>query len=81
MIYVYNLETSAKDAEYSFGVGVSPEFAVCYAFASEHNLLSLLFSTRNEGCKAISEVFPVVYGKHSVSCGDFVAALTYGDSE
>ena len=81
MIYVYNLATSDNDEEYSFSAAVSPEFAVCYAFASEHNLLSLLFSTRNEGCKAISEVFPVVYGKHSVSCGDFVAALTYEDSE
>ena len=74
MIYVYNLSTSDKDEEYSFSADVSPEFAVCYAFASEHNLISLLFSTR-QGCQAMSEVFPVVYGKHSVSCGDFVAAI------
>jgi len=51
---------------------VTPHWAVCYAYASEHNLLSLLFSSRTKDLD-LSEVFPLVCGKYSVSCGDYVA--------
>jgi hypothetical protein len=72
MIYVYNLASSDYDQEFEFSLEVTPEWVVCYAYASEHNLLSLLFSSRTKGLD-LSEVFPLVYGKHSVSCGDYVA--------
>ena len=72
MIYVYNLATSDHDQEYAFSLDVSPEWAVCYAYADEHNLLSLLFSTRQRGLD-LEECFPLVYGKNSVSCGDYCA--------
>ena len=72
MIYVYNLVSSDYDQEFEFSLEVAPEWAVCYAYASENNLLSLLFSSRQKGLD-LSEVFPLVYGKHSVCCGDYVA--------
>ena len=72
MIYVYNLASSDYDQEFEFSPDVTPEWAVCYAYASENNLISLLFSSRTRGLE-LSEVFPLIYGKHSVSCGDYVA--------
>ena len=72
MIYVWNLASEDLDQEYEFSDRVRPEWAVCYAYASENNLLSLLFSTRTMGTD-LADVFPLVYGKHSVSCGDYVA--------
>ena len=72
MIHVYNLAAAEKDAKYSFSEGVTAVDAVCYAFADNKNLLSMLFSVRETG-QSLSEVFPVIYGKHSVSCGDYVA--------
>jgi hypothetical protein len=73
-IYVYNLLTSDKDAEYEFSDGVSAEWAVCFAYASDHNLMSLLFATRQRG-QALEDVFPLVRGRYSVSCGDYAASL------
>ena len=73
MIYVYNLASSMMDQEYGFSEGASPAWAVCYAYASENNLISLLFSTRERG-EDLENVFPIVYGKHSVACGDYVAS-------
>lgn len=75
MIYVHNLSSSYKDEEYSFSADVTPVWAVCYAYASEHNLISLLFATREREVD-LEEVFPVVYGKHSISCGDYVVSKT-----
>ena len=72
-IYVYNLATSDRDEEYTFSSDVAPEWAVCYAYASENNLLSLLFSTR-ERDQDLSEVFPLVFGRHSICCGDYVVS-------
>jgi len=72
MIYVYNLASEYLDQEYEFSDGISPEWAVCYAYASENNQLSQLFSTRTRG-ENLADVFPLVYGKHSVACGDYVA--------
>ena len=80
MTYVYNLASSDYDQEFEFmwrrgkswSLEVTPEWAVCYAYASENNLLSLLFSSRTKGLD-LSEVFPLVCGKYSVSCGDYVA--------
>ena len=71
MTYVYNLSSEYLDQEYSFSPEVSPEWAVCYAYASENNLLSLLFNTRGKGTD-LDEVFPLVFGKYSVCCGDYV---------
>ena len=73
MIYVYNLASSDHDQEFEFSESVTPEWAVCYAYASENNLLSLLFSSRTKGLD-LSEVFALVHGKYSVSCGDYVAS-------
>lgn len=73
MIYVYNLASSDYDQEFEFSPEVTPDWAVCYAYASENNLLSLLFSSRTKALD-LAEVFPLVYGKHSVCCGDYVAA-------
>lgn len=70
-IYVYNLASEDKDQEFEFSPEVSPEWAVCYAYASENNLLSLLFSTRASQTD-LDKVFPLVFGKHSVCCGDYV---------
>lgn len=75
MIYVHNMATSDRDEEYSFSPDVSPEWAVCYAYADNHNLLSLLFATRERG-QDLEDVFPLVYGRHSVACGDYVAMRT-----
>ena len=72
MIYVYNLASSDYDQEFEFSLEVTTEWAVCYAYASENNLLSLLFSSRTKGLD-LSKVFPLVSGKYSVSCGDYVA--------
>ena len=72
MIYVWNLASEDLDQEYEFSDGVRPEWAVCYAYASENNLLSLLFSTRTKRID-LDDVFPLVYGKHSIACGDYVA--------
>lgn len=74
MTYVYNLASSMMDQEYEFSWDVSPAWAVCYAYASENNLISLLFSTRERG-EDLENVFPLVYGKHSVACGDYVASI------
>ena len=72
MIYVWNLASEDLDQEYEFSNEVCSDWAVCYAYASENNLLSLLFSTRTKGTD-LADVFPLVYGKHSVCCGDYVA--------
>ena len=72
MIYVYNLATSEKDCEYSFSERLTAVDAVCYAYADSKDLLSMLFAARKRG-HSLCEVFPVVYGKYSVSCGDYVA--------
>lgn len=71
MIYVYNLASSNYDYEFEFSSEVAPEWAVCYAYASENNLISLLFSSRTKNLD-LGDVFPIVYGKHSISCGDYV---------
>ena len=73
MTYVYNLVSSDYDQEFEFSPEVAPEWAVCYAYASGNNLLSLLFRSRTKGL-GLAEVFPLVYGKHSVCCGDYAAA-------
>ena len=72
MIHAYNLATSDHDSEYSFSPEVTPEWAVCYAYADANNLLSLLFSTRQLG-RDLESYFPLVYGKTNVCCGDYVA--------
>ena len=71
MIYVYNLASNDYDQEFEFSSNVRPEWAVCYAYASENNLISLLFSSRTKNTD-LDEVFPLVYGKHSISCGVYV---------
>ena len=71
MLYVYNLVSSDYDQEFEFSSEVTPEWAVCYAYASENNLISLLFSSRTKNID-LGEVFPLIYGKHSISCGDYV---------
>jgi len=71
MIYVYNLAASGLDIEYGFDREVAPEWAVCYAYADENNLLSLLFSVRQNGYDLESH-FPIIYGKNSICCGDYV---------
>ena len=71
MIYVYNLASSDYEQEFEFSSDVAPEWAVCYAYASENNLISLLFSSRTKNLD-LDEVFPIIYGKHSISCGDYV---------
>lgn len=78
MIRVYNLATSDPKPEFEFFPHVTPEWAVCYAYASEKNLTSLLFSSRTKG-KKLSKHFPLVYGEHSVSCGDYVAETHKSD--
>ena len=72
MTYVYNLANSDLDVEYMFSHEVSPEWAVCYAYADANNLISLLFSTRQNGAD-LEKYFPLVYGRRSVCCGDYVA--------
>jgi len=74
MIYVYNLASSDLDIEYSFSSEVTPEWAVCYAYADANNLISLLFGTRQNGGD-LEKYFPLVYGSRSVCCGDYVAKL------
>ena len=71
MTYVYNLATSDLDIEYDFGHDVAPEWAVCYAYAYSNNLLSLLFSVRQHGYD-LESYFPIIYGKTSICCGDYV---------
>lgn len=71
MTSVYNLATSDLDAEYAFGNEVTPQWAVCYAYADTHNLKSLLFSVHHAG-HDLKEYFPIVHGKNSVCCGDYV---------
>jgi len=77
MIYVYNLASSDYDQEFEFSSDVTPEWAVCYAYASENNLLNVLFISRTKGL-SLPEVFPLVSGKYSVSCGDYVAEKAKG---
>ena len=71
MTYIYNLATSDLDIEYGFDRDVAPEWAVCYAYADSNNLLSLLFSVRQNG-HDLETYFPIIYGKNSVCCGDYV---------
>lgn len=47
----------------------SPEVAVKSAYCREHNLITQFAVT-------LGEIgLPLVYGKHTVSCGDFTALL------
>ena len=74
MINVYNLSTKEACPEYQFGNEVTPEWAVCYAYAEANSLMSLLFSVQQRN-KSLMEHFPIAYGRTSVCCGDFAAAL------
>jgi hypothetical protein len=66
----------ANDQEYTFDDATTPEWAVAYGYCSEHNLMSALFASAQDGC--LEEFFaklPTIRGKKSISCGDWAALI------
>jgi len=80
-ITVYHL-ASEKEQQFLPGTGqnvVTPEYAVAYCYAEEHNRLSELFGLVQQGVEGIveriKERFPLVYGKASVGCGEWASLV------
>ena len=70
-MYTFNALTGD---EVHFDDNTVAEYAVAYAWCEEHNLMSALFYH----CHALTlpefyKTLPMIYGKQSVGCGDWMA--------
>lgn len=63
-----------NDTEYTFDAHTTALWAACYAYCSEHDLMSALFSSaQNKTFEQFAKTLPVIYGRHCVACGNYVA--------
>jgi hypothetical protein len=79
-----SLDVSAKpikvfhaitDVEMQFDATVSAEYAVAFAYCEENNRLSELYAHRDDArLPAMYAKLPMMRGKQSVGCGDWMAA-------
>ena len=70
-MYTFNALT---DQEVIFDDRTSPEYAVAYAYCEENNLMStLLYHCHALTLPEFYKTLPMIYGKQSVGCGDWMA--------
>ena len=56
-----------------FDDNTAAEYAVAYAYCEENNLMSALFSHCRAGTlPAFYKTLPMMYGRRSVACGDWL---------
>jgi len=73
MIKVRNL---AKDEVVEFDPRMTPLWGVVYCWCDEHQMLSALFGAKqNDRFEEFVKGLPVVRGKVSIGCGDWVALI------
>ena len=70
MKLVFNLSDERK---MYFDSDIDPVAAVCYAYASDNNILSLFFSCVHNGTP-LNEHFQIIEGEKSVSCCNWCIA-------
>lgn len=75
-MYAINLATGA---EVHFDKATTPEWAVAYGFCEENSKLSWLFHSCRENDGEWQKL-PFVYGKTSVSLGDWAAKRIENDN-
>ena len=69
-MYAFNALT---DDEVHFDDNTAAEYAVAYAWSEEHNLMSALFHHCRAGIlPAFYTTLPMMYGRRSVACGDWL---------
>ena len=65
-----------------FDANTLASYAVAYAYCEEKGKLSQLFnSCHSRTVPSFLKTLPMVYGKMSVACGDWVATYNYGPNQ